>query len=577
VIDLFFKIITSAIRLGGKEIFFVFFLIIFSTLIELLGISLIIPIISFFLDPTKIITYQNLIFFNFLKNLNSNYFVNFILIIFFFVFLIRYILTIAIEYFVVKYSKKWEIDLIIKLIDYHLSRSWTDTIKNQNFLIKNILTDIPSFINQGLTGILNIFKIFFILSGIVLYLIYLKGPVVILILFIITSIFYFFLKIFKNYLTKVSLKFSDGMDIKYNLTNEITKGFREIKIHNLKLFFLREYSNNENLLAKIDVAKKITSIIPKIIIELLCILTFLLIVFFRSDDPQDLIPLLGLLSFIVYRSQPLLASLASLFASLQIFSYQIKDAIIVIELSRKFNSINKNIELKKIYVTSGSVLEIKNLDFSYEDNYSKKVFSNLNLSLKFGKIYGFKGENGTGKSTLADLIIGLIKPQNGEILLNGKNVNLFSNIWMNSVSYLSQNFFLFNDTIKNNITLELKYKNSFVKEKYDRALKISNLINELDKFPHRDNSFLTSSGSNFSGGQKQRIAIARLIYRDSKIIILDEPTSSLDNNSSELMINMLKEIKKDKLIIIISHSAKILRECDEIYTINDKKLAAGEL
>lgn len=576
MIDLFFKIITTALKLGRKKIFFVYFLIIFSTLIELLGISLIIPLISIFLDPTKIVTYQNLISFNFLKNFNSNYFANFILITFFFIFLVKYILTITIEYFVIKYSKQWEIDLIIKLIDYHLSRSWIDSIKNHNLLIKNILTDIPSFINQGLSGVLNIFKIFFILSGIILYLIYSKGSLVIVVFLFAIFIFYFFFKIFKNYLTKVSVKFSDYMDIKYNLTAEITKGFREIKIHNLKLFFLKEYLNNENLIAKIDVIKKIVSIMPKIIIEILCISAFLLIVFFRSDNPQDLIPFLGLLSFIIYRSQPLLSSLASLFASLQLFSRQINDAITIIELSKNFNNLNKNILSKKININSMSKIQIKNLDFSYEDNCSKKIFSNLNLSLQFGKIYGFKGENGSGKSTLADLIIGLLKPQNGEILINGKNINSFGDSWMNFVSYLSQNFFLFNDTIKNNITLNSKISNSLIEEEYNKALKISNLLDELKKFTDKDDTLLLSSGSNLSGGQKQRVAIARLIYRNSKIVVLDEPTASLDDKSSNLMMNMLKEIKQDKLIIVISHSQEILNKCDEIYEVKSNSINSNK-
>jgi ABC-type multidrug transport system fused ATPase/permease subunit len=577
MIDLFFKIITTALKLDRKKIFFVYFLIIFSTLVELLGISLIIPLISIFLDPTKIITYQNIINFNFLKNFNSNYFANFILIIFFFIFLTKYTLTIAIEYFVIKYSKQWEIDLIIKLIDYHLSRSWLDSIKNQNLLIKNILTDIPSFIYQGLTGVLNIFKIFFILSGIILYLIYSKGSLVIVVFLFAIFIFYFFLKIFKNYLNKVSVKFSDYMDIKYNLTAEITKGFREIKIHNLKLFFLKEYFNNENLIAKTDIIKKIVSIMPKIIIEILCISAFLLIVFFRSENPQDLIPFLGLLSFIIYRSQPLLSSLASLFASLQLFSRQINDAIIIIELSKNFNNLNKNTLSKKIDINSMSKIEIKNLDFSYEDNSSTKIFSNLNLSLQFGKIYGFKGENGSGKSTLADLIIGLLKPQNGEILINGKNINSFGDSWMNFVSYLSQNFFLFNDTIKNNITLNSKISNSIIEEEYNRALKISNLLDELKKFTDKDNTLLLSSGSNLSGGQKQRVAIARLIYRNSKIVVLDEPTASLDDKSSNLMMNMLKEIKQDKLIIVISHSQEILNKCDVIYEVKSNSINSNKL
>jgi ABC-type multidrug transport system fused ATPase/permease subunit len=562
------SIITNGLKLGRKEIFLVFFLIIVSTLIELLGISLIVPLITIILDPNKVILFKDLLSLNFLNNFNNHQFVNFFLIIFFFIFLLKYFFVITIEYFVVKYSKRFEISLIIKLIDYHLSRPWIDALKNENLIIKNILTDIPAFTNSGLINVLNIFKNFFILSTITIYLIYSKGTIVIKIFLIASFILYLFLKFFKNRMTKTSSNYSNYMDIKYNLNGEITKGSKEIKIHNLKNFFLKEYFRNENLIANTDILKKMVSILPKIIIELLCILSFLLIVFFSSGNSQDLIPLLGLLSFIIYRSQPLLASLASNFASLQIFYYQIKNAIIIIDASKNFNNLNQNIELNKIDMNSKSTIEIKNLDFSYEDNDNKKIFSNLNLSLKFGKIYGLKGDNGSGKSTLADLILGLLRPKSGEILFNNKKIESFGDSWLNSVSYLSQNFFLFNDTLKNNITLDTKNSKSLIKERYNTALIISNLTDELKKFSDKDNTFLLSSGSNLSGGQKQRIAIARLIYRDSKIVVLDEPTSSLDENSSNLMMDALKKIKQDKLIIVISHSKKILDECDEIYVIN---------
>jgi len=170
------------------------------------------------------------------------------------------------------------------------------------------------------------------------------------------------------------------------------------------------------------------------------------------------------------------------------------------------------------------------------------------------------------------LVIGLLKPQRGEINLDGKNIEQFSKSWTKSVAYLSQNYFLFNDSIKNNITLHSKKDDKFYKERYDRAIKISNLMEEINKFTDHDNMILKDSGSNLSGGQKQRIAIARLIYKDSKVVILDEPTASLDQISSTLMMKMLQEIKKDKLILVISHSKEILDKCDKVLSISNSKV-----
>ena len=566
------QIAKNAFKLGGIKLIIVFFLILLSTAIELLCIYLIIVIISIFLDPNNIDKYKSMLDLRFLDNFK---FLNVVLTLFFLVFIIKYFITIVTEYLIVKYSKRWEIDLLIKLLDYLFKRPWIESLKNHELLIKNIITDIPVFIFQGIIGILNIIKNFLILFGIFVYLIYAKGIITIAVFLIFSFIFYFFLKIFKNYLSGVSKKYDSLMDIKYNLTSEITNGFREIKIHNLKKYFLKEYLNNENSIAIVDIITKFTQILPKIIVELSCILGFLLVVLFNTSNPDDIIPFLGLLTFVIYRSQPLITSLATLTAALQLHSVQIKKGMDIHNLSQKIKvqQKDKNTNEIKINADQKSLIEVNNLDFSYEnDPNEKKIFSDLNIKLKFGNIYGLSGKNGTGKSTFADLIIGLLSPQNGNILFDGKNINLFLNSWTNSVSYLSQNYFLFNDTIKNNITLRTKTNDIFHKEKYEKALEISNLNEEFEKFTEQDESILRNSGRNLSGGQKQRVALARLIYKDSKVVILDEPTASLDQISSKLMIKMLKEIKKDKLIIVISHSQEILDECDDILILENRKI-----
>ena len=570
MLNFILKISKNSLDLGGSKLILVFLLILFSTLVELLGISLIIPIISIFIDPTYIAEYKSLLGIKFLENSN---FLNIVLILFLFIFLIKYVLTIFFEYLIVKFTKKWEIDLIIRLIDYHLKRPWIEALRTKDSLIKNIITDIPTFIVQGVTGVLNIFKCGLILFGILLYLIYEKGLITIYLFLIFSMVFYFFLKTFKNYLSNVSKRYGNFMRIKFDLTSEINNGLREIKIYNLKNYFLKQYFTNESFIAKVDIVKKFIQILPKIGIELLCIIGFLLVITINSENPKNIIPFLGLLTFIIYRSQPLLTSLASLTAALQIHSVQINEGIEIIKKTKKMDSIEEKENSSDVNIKQNSLIEIKNLQFSYDEDLDKnKIFSDVNFKLEFGNIYGLSGKNGTGKSTLADLVIGLLKPQRGEINLDGKNIEQFSKSWTKSVAYLSQNYFLFNDSIKNNITLHSKKDDKFYKERYDRAIKISNLMEEINKFTDHDNMILKDSGSNLSGGQKQRIAIARLIYKDSKVVILDEPTASLDQISSTLMMKMLQEIKKDKLILVISHSKEILDKCDKVLSISNSKV-----
>ena len=550
MLSLITSIIKSSFKFGIKNILLVFFLIFINVFLEIIGLSLIIPIINIFIDPNIIDQYLNLYQ---LKNIKRDDALKFILILFFIIFLFKSLFVIIIEYVVVKLSKKWEINLILKCLNNHFNKSWIDVLKTHDPLIKNITVDIPSFVQQGLITTINVIKNLIILLSIFVYLIYQKGSISLLILLLFSSFFYFIFKIFKKFLTKLSDNFNNNWNHKYNLTNEITNGFKEIKIQNLKNYFLKEYSDNEQSIARIDIVKKISIILPKILIELVTLTIFLFIMFYNVEDSLNFIPLLGLLAFIIYRSQPIMVSLVQGLSSLQLFKKQINNGIEILNLSLKYTDYKKKeLENNNLNISENSILEIKNLEFSYNDNNKiKKIFNNLNIALEFGNIYALIGKNGLGKTTFADLIVGLLKPDKGEILFDNKNINELSSSWNSSVSYLSQNFFLFKDTIRNNITLESKNSNIFSDERYKNAIQISNLNDEINKFQNKENFFLSDSGNNISGGQKQRIAIARLIYKGSKIVILDEPTASLDKLSSELMIEMLRQIKKDKLIIII--------------------------
>jgi len=562
------KIFLNSFKLSKKEILIFFVLLLISALLELLGVSLIIPLISVFTDPTKSQAYANFLGFDFL---NNNFFFSYLILLIFLVFFLKYCMTIITEYLMVKYLKKWEIYLISKVISNYFNIQYVDALRTKEPLITNVTHDIPVFINQGVKSILIFFRNSLILFFIIAFLAAQKGIISIFVIILICYFLYFLVKKFKNLLVTCSNNFTYLWNAKYKLFSEISSGYKEIKIQNLKNFFLKRFEDIEISIVKIDTIKTMVDVLPKISIELLLITSFLLVAYFNQNNANEIIPFLGLLAFIIYRSQPLVISLISIMGTLQVYSNQINRGIEILNMPMKVDNFDQPINDTIEFFQSNSVLKFNNFDFSYNLINSKKIFKNAEVSLEFGKIYGLKGENGVGKSTFADLIAGLIKPQQGEIILDGKNINTFNN-WTNSVSYLSQNYFLFEDTIQNNITLISKKNEVFNPSQYERSLEISNLKKELNKFSNGDQTFLFEAGKNLSIGQKQRIALARIVYKNSKIIILDEPTASLDAESAEIAIKFLKKIKNDKLILVISHSNKILDACDEILHVKDNKI-----
>ena len=211
-------------------------------------------------------------------------------------------------------------------------------------------------------------------------------------------------------------------------------------------------------------------------------------------------------------------------------------------------------------------IEVKNLNFKYKTKNKENLLTNINLELKKGHSIGIFGPSGSGKSTLINIILGLIQQDSGEIFVDSNKVSNLNPAWKRLIGYVPQDINLINDTLKNNITLNLD--ESFDEEKMQEAIKISKLSDFVKKIPKGINTDLGEFGNKISGGQKQRIGIARAIYRKPSIIVLDESTNSLDSNLEQEIIQSITEIKKNYSSIIISHRETTINRCDHIYELN---------
>ncbi|EFP1007332.1 ABC-type lipopolysaccharide transporter PglK, partial [Campylobacter jejuni] len=208
-----------------------------------------------------------------------------------------------------------------------------------------------------------------------------------------------------------------------------------------------------------------------------------------------------------------------------------------------------------------------NLSFGYEGK--KYLFKNLNLNIKKGEKIAFIGESGCGKSTLVDLIIGLLKPKEGQILIDEQELNANNTKnYRQKIGYIPQNIYLFNDSIAKNIT----FGDAVDEEKLSKVIKQANLEHFIKNLPQGVQTKVGDGGSNLSGGQKQRIAIARALYLEPEILVLDEATSALDTQSEAKIMDEIYKISKDKTMIIIAHRLSTITQCDKVYRLEHGKL-----
>jgi ABC-type multidrug transport system fused ATPase/permease subunit len=225
----------------------------------------------------------------------------------------------------------------------------------------------------------------------------------------------------------------------------------------------------------------------------------------------------------------------------------------------------------KIRTTEFKTLTLKDVSFNYASS-EIRVISNLSLEIYRHQSIGLIGGSGAGKTTLVDLILGLLKPSNGEIFVNNEPIRNNPETWWSMVAYIPQSPFLSDDTIKRNIALGIDDK-SIDEMKIDVAIAASQLESFVEQLPNGLNTMIGDRGIRLSGGQRQRIAIARALYFDRQVLIFDEATSSLDSNTENEIVAAIEALHGSKTMIIIAHRMSTLAYCDRIIEIKQGRVS----
>ena len=231
------------------------------------------------------------------------------------------------------------------------------------------------------------------------------------------------------------------------------------------------------------------------------------------------------------------------------------------------NSIN-HFHDEKLNLHLKDSIVIKDLNFTYGSD-SNTIFEKANLTINKGEFIGISGSSGAGKSTFLNLVSGLSQNYSGLITVNGEDISKFRNNWSRRVAYISQAPFFLDDSIKNNIAFAEEEEKIDINKIYE-CLKLSQLDKFINDLDDRIDTHIGEDGTRMSGGQLQRLAIARALYQDFDLIILDESLNALDNENEKKIVSVLDSLKVNKTIILISHNLKTLDYCDKKYKIVEK-------
>ena len=547
-----------------KVRFFLLIIFIFiGTLFELVSVALLIPILNVLVGNVNIIN-------KFLIDNKLDIFLNFISIKnILFLFLAIFIIKGLFRLFLVHYQSNFIFTLftylINKLYKNYILKDYLFHIKNNSpKIIRNLTQEIHMCSIGYMGAITNIFLEILIIFSLMCFLLYYQ-PSEILIFILITSLVSLILiKSLNSISNKLGKKRQKFALINLNTIINGLGGIKDIKVNNKENEIIEKFrSNSENLKIN-NYLFQVLQQAPKIILELIIVISIviLLIYFLHIDMPKDeIIVLFGLMIGIFSRVLPSIYKLSSSYINLNYYKPALD--LMSIEIG---NIKNNNDDFTKVsnYLNFEKKIELKNITFFYNTERNT-ILKNANLTIKKGEIIGVHGESGSGKSTLIDIIIGLLEPQEGQVLVDNNDIKKNKKGWFKKIGYVPQAVYLNDDTIKNNIYFyEDKYINNLKK------LKNSVEISQLKKIGL--NRKVGERGIQISGGQKQRIGLARAFYKEFDILILDEATNSLDTKNEENFLKDVFKLKSKKTIILISHKKSIVDRCDKVITITDKKI-----
>ena len=344
------------------------------------------------------------------------------------------------------------------------------------------------------------------------------------------------------------------------------KGIKDIKIFKKEEIFKSKFKINTTQMNNAEMKQNLVESMPRYWIEWLLVLAFLTLItssLILGTENKKTLTLVILFAMAGYRAMPSLLKIMQSYQSL-IFVKPVLN-LVFNDLKEKNYSF-KN--LKKIPLNFDNKLSIRDIAFSYD---KKIIFKNLNFEIKKGSAVGIVGESGVGKTTLVNILLGLLKPINGKIILDQEEISKDLYELPNLFGYVPQDLFLLDSTIKNNVAFTLDQKN-IDEKKVLYSLSQAKLKNLIENNGQGINTIVGEQGIKLSGGQKQRLGIARALYSDAKILIFDEATSNLDTETENEIIKELAKLKKIITIVIISHRQSTLNFCDELYKITKENI-----
>lgn len=539
----------------------------FGSFLELVSLGAAIPLI-FVIVENDLSNYQILNdFFTFFEANTKEQRIIMSIILFLLGFFTRSIFLIFVNIFRLNYGYKLNIRLSKKIHENILNQSILYFTKNKtSTLIQHNYSEVGLLSGNLVNSVIQILvDLSFLIMAIFFFLkIEPTGTVIIGTTFLFLGIIYIVL--IKKHLVNFG---EQRLTNNKKVLNELMQNFSSIK--EIKLSKYLDYFVNLLVVAvkkdgRVSVIEKTIYDVTRHVFEFLIVVVFCLLLYyfyFIHGDLKYTVFIMGIYALAAFRILPLLNRLIIAYQGLKFYLPALKTVNENLKLENQKEILRSSKEIKFL-----DKIEIKDLSYKYSES-NNHTLENINLTIKKNDIIGIYGPSGSGKTTLVNIIIGLLYPDKGVVEVDGKDINNFLLEWRDNIAYVTQSFKPRDVSIEENIAFGMKDMN-LDENRMKEALRIAQIENWIKSLPQKQKTIITENATNISGGQNQRIAIARAIYKNTDLIVLDEATAGLDYDTEDKFLEFVKKNELKKTFIIISHSKKVLSICNKVFDLTNK-------
>ncbi len=577
----FFKVFTLFDKREKRNSIVMLGLIIIGAVAETIGVGAILPFVTVILDPTIVEKYEPL---GMIYNLSfvGTYkrFVVLMCLVLILIFLLKSLYMFFLLYIQNRFTLNRQIVMAKRLFESYMGKPYEFFFKkNTAELQRNVNSLVPAVINGLLMSGLSLLTETLVVLFILVLLLIADPFSAFAIAFVLGGIGLLFYSKLKDHLSTAAIK--QNMHV-VQMNKSVIEGIgsiKEIKVMNREEKFISIYEQNSKGYAKTQAFFNLASQAPRLLIESLAVCGIVVIILVNALNERDMnsvLPLLALFAMAAIRIMPSMNRILGYMTNLRFNAVHLEiiyDDVLKAKLGEGQGYEGKNATEKtdnKITYHFKNSIVVKDLTYRYP-NTQESVFEKANMVIEKGQSVGIVGPSGAGKTTLIDLLLGLLRPTDGSILADGIDIQNDISSWRKNLGYVPQNIYLIDESIMKNVAFGIM-DSQIDEEKVWAALDAAQMRSFVEALPYKLHTQVGESGVLLSGGQRQRIGIARALYHDPEILILDEATSALDTEIERLISEAITTIGKSKTMVIIAHRVNTLENCDVIYKVSGGKI-----